>query len=254
MKNKRLAVFFLLIFNELFVKQAIANESFIQSIVGSGCSSFCIIDQCTNTCNDEWVSSDSNSGQEKSEKIKLSGFDTIMANNLNLNLYKSNEFKIEVISIDSTKPKLNVRQNESTLIISPVVTNGFNNRLDVSIGMPALKMLKKSGTGDLSLKEFIQATMKLDMSGTGKLMGTRNRVENLNVNLTGTVDFDLTQSQVRNVVVSASGVNKILLNFPKNEGYLAGKIEGINTLSYCGSPIDELKKFGISKRLKIECL
>jgi hypothetical protein len=114
---------------------------------------------------------------------------------------------------------------------------GFDDeRLEVTITMPALRQIALSGASNVSFSGFDGAALTIDLSGAGNVRGAASRFDALTLDLSGVGNADLADVTVTDADVDVSGAGNVKLRMAG--GRLTGDVSGAANLEYFG-PVRE---------------
>ena len=212
---------------------------------------------CTN--NDYFLGKHINGvGETTTQSREVSTFDEVeIAGNSDVEIYKSNELRVEVSDYSNIVKYTIVKVEGHRLIIKnePEYINLSNSKSKVIIHTPAdLQVLHISGSGDMVLKDVFNSIAKLSISGSGNIIGEKpcnfdhiiattsgsgdinfkGTANNSTIQISGSGDIDFTGVKSQNAECQISGSGNINLYVT---GSLEANISGSGDIEYYGRPI-----------------
>ena len=143
------------------------------------------------------------------------------------------------VTIDAdVADNLLVTQTGSTLDLDLAVANNNVQTIDAVVRMPVLDRVDLSGVSHVTLSDFDQQELTIDVMGLSYLEGDALSISNLVVNVSGISRLDFTDiNPLADAEVNLSGMSRATLNMDANAS-LHGNLEGNSILFYYGSDVD----------------
>jgi hypothetical protein len=129
----------------------------------------------------------------------LSDFNELEITGLfDVEITQGHSYSIEMIGPESEKEKYKITQHGKTLVIKYDDDSKFDwklksfyiEKININITMPELESLELKGAGDVSINDFDEDDMDIEVLGAVELEGHIN-VRNITINLSGASKFDL---------------------------------------------------------------
>ena len=174
----------------------------------------------------------------------LSDFDQIAISTVfNVTVKQGAEFLVEVTIDDDQQHRVDVTQSGSRLDIALGSGSGDIHTLHASITMPVLERIDLDGVVVVTLKDFQQSQMTVNVAGVSVLQGDALWIDQLTANVSGVSVLNL--GNVRPIDyadINVSGVSVATLNMDVGST-LTGSVgtdqgSGISSLFYYGTNVN----------------
>lgn len=232
-----------------------AGSVFVQSSVGSGCSSVCINNECKSTCGDNVVQTFDSSDDSEiiTKEFNHIDFDSVVNKVGDVEIRRSENYRVSITASEKTIEALDVNKQGTLLAIMQKANTNLLGEIKVVITMPILKAFEHSGTGDINLSGFAQNEMRITQNGTADLIAVNNNIKTLKIDANGSVTSDWRKSIANQVLVNAQGTSDVFLNFEGEKAILSGKLAGVSSVEYCGSAEENIETKGVASVERVKC-
>jgi hypothetical protein len=174
----------------------------------------------------------------------LSDFDEIAISTVfNVTVKQGAEFMVEVTIDDDQQHRVDVTQSGSRLDITLGSGTGNIHTLHASITMPVLERIDLDGVVVVTLEDFQQAQMTVNLAGVSVLRGDALWLEQLTANVSGVSVLNLGNIRpIDYAEINVSGVSVATLNMDVGST-LTGSVgtdqgSGISSLFYYGTNVN----------------
>jgi len=174
----------------------------------------------------------------------FSDFDEIAISTVfNVTVTQGAEFLVEVTIDDDQKHRVDVTQTGSRLNIALGSGSGNIHTLHAFVTMPVLERIDLNGVVVVTLKDFQQAQMTVNVDGVSVLQGDALRIDQLTANVSGVSVLNLGNIRpIEYADIDISGVSVATLNMDVGSTLTgtvgAGQGTGISSLFYYGTNVN----------------
>lgn len=174
------------------------------------------------------------SGIAATQTRELARFSSVeLAGSNNVSIHVGGTQSVVVHADDNLIGRITTRVQAGTLLIGNT-PGSFTTKgpMSVDVSMPALKALKLTGSGVISVTGIKTASVTVMLSGSGVLRASGSATR-LDVTLSGSGDAQLNQLVAREVHAVVSGSGRILVTATKS---LSAAVPGSGAIIYSGNP------------------
>jgi hypothetical protein len=174
----------------------------------------------------------------------LSDFDEIAVSTVfKVTVTQGDEFLVEVKIDDDQKHRVNVTQTGSRLNIALGAGSGNIHTLHAFVTMPVLERIDVNGTVAVTLQDFEQEQMTVNLGGVSVLQGNALRIDRLTANVSGVSVLNLGNIRpIGYADIDVNGVSAATLNMDVGSTLTgtvgAGQGTGISSLFYYGTNVN----------------
>lgn len=174
------------------------------------------------------------SGIAATQTRELARFSSVeLAGSNNVSIHVGGTQSVVVHADDNLIGRITTRVQAGTLLIGNT-PGSFTTKspMSVDVSVPALKALKLTGSGVISVTGIKTASVTVMLSGSGVLRASGSATR-LDVTLSGSGDAQLNQLVAREVHAVVSGSGRILVTATKS---LSAAVPGSGAIIYSGNP------------------
>ena len=174
------------------------------------------------------------SGVAATQTRELARFSSVeLAGSNNVTVHVGGTQSVVVHADHNLLGRITTRAQAATLLIGNTA-GSFTTKspMSVDVSVPALKALKLTGSGVISVTGVKTASLAVTLSGSGVLRASGSASQ-LDVTLAGSGDAQLKQLVAREVHAVVSGSGRILVTATKS---LSAAVPGSGAIIYSGNP------------------
>jgi hypothetical protein len=160
----------------------------------------------------------------------------------NATITQGTDFLVEVTIDEDIVNKLDVTQTGSRLSLNLLFGNNNAATLDAVVTLPVLNRVDVDGVAMVSLNDFNQVQMNVNVGGMSQLRGDSLMISDLTARVSGVSQLDFGDIRpLGNANIDVSGVSKATLNMDIGStltgSVTTGKRTGTSSLSYYGTDV-----------------
>jgi|TARA_B100002003_G_scaffold200358_1_gene191646 hypothetical protein len=155
-----------------------------------------------------------------------------------VHIIQDTQYSVQVTIDADVADNLLLTQTGTRLDLDLAVANNNVQTIDAVITMPVLDRVDLSGVTHVTLSEFNQQELEVDVIGVSFLKGESLSIGSLVVNVSGISQLDFSDiSPLADTEINLSGMSSAILNMDVNSS-LRGNLRGTSTLLYYGTGVN----------------
>ncbi len=161
-----------------------------------------------------------------------------------ITLNKGDSFSISINGRKGTKDPYKIYKKGTTLFLTENTDLDLNSKLRVNITMPEIKEVYSKGGLKLSLTDFYEPELILNLTGGSWVDGSNCEFTNFHLTSAGAINLEFDNILTENTEVQLTGAGNIELNM--KGGSLTGNASGAMNIEYFGNAREEIKVAGLA--------
>lgn len=200
------------------------------------CSSICIGINCSNTCN-AGVDALKGSGNVIERGMAIKGVSRIsVGGGIVASISRGADSKLVIRADDNIQDKIKANVSGDSLGLTLASGTYQDVTVEVDIFLPAVAQIEAHGTAEVELNSFRSQQLRIVLDGSTSIRSIDSSAEQLTLISEGNGSASLTGFRAKHADVELSGVSEISLGFAASGASVAGTLDGVSTLYFCGRP------------------
>lgn len=151
---------------------------------------------------------------------------------------QSADFLVEVTIDEDVVDRVDVTQSGSRLRIGLLPGNADIETLEAVVTLPVLDSIDLSGVVNVTLNDFAQSELTVNVAGVSRLLGDSLMISDLTASVSGVSQLDFGNVRpLGNASIDVSGTSVATLNMDVGST-LTGSVAGTSKLSYFGTNVE----------------
>jgi len=184
----------------------------------------------------------SNIEKEYNEIIDFTGLN--VTGDWDITLISGNTFNISINGRTEHENIYKIEKKGSTLFLTENTQPDINRKLTAIITMPEIKEVYSKGGLKLSLNDFFEPELILNLTGGSWIDGSNCEFGNFYLTSAGAINLGFDNVLTENAEVQLAGAGYIELNM--NGGSLTGNASGAMNIEYSGNARQEIQTAGLA--------
>jgi len=161
-----------------------------------------------------------------------------------INLKKGNTFSISIKGRKGTEDPYKIYKKGTTLFLTENTELGLNSKLKVDITLPQIKEVYSEGGLKLSLNNFFEPELILNLTGGSWVDGDNCEFDNLYLTSAGAINLEFDSILTTNAELQLAGAGNVELNM--DGGFLSGNASGAMNIEYSGNAKQTINTAGLA--------
>ena len=184
----------------------------------------------------------SNIEKEYNEIIDFTGLN--VTGDWDITLISGNTFNISINGRTEHENLYKIEKKGSTLFLTENTQPDINRKLTAIITMPEIKEVYSKGGLKLSLNDFFEPELILNLTGGSWIDGSNCEFRNFYLTSAGAINLGFDNVLTENAEVQLAGAGYIELNM--NGGSLTGNASGAMNIEYSGNADQSINAAGLA--------